>query len=158
MKGIRSILRATAYRFFPIWLRRREAEKFERSFKPSLEKAKQDRDWEEQRRIQDEMFGYGREYWDEFHELETILLLRKASRLHVNVARSVEDASNWHQGHFGHRYLVGDVFNEVHRLVVQGQRETWEFRLKIVGVVGTILAALTGIIGAVIGLVAVLKN
>lgn len=51
--------------------------------------------------------------------------------------------------------LTYDAFSELHGAVIKQRRDNWEFRLKVAAI---IITALTGLVGAAIGLVSVLKK
>jgi hypothetical protein len=98
------------------------------------------------------------EYFGERETVRTRRLVAKARRLHI----SVEDLpipsnqeSHWQEGDFGHRYLSDRSQAAMYRAIWQARKEYWDFWLKITG---AIIAALTGLVGATIGLLAFLTK
>jgi hypothetical protein len=85
--------------------------------------------------------------------MDTEGLLRTAAKFDIDCYREgwFEDKMT----HMGERILTDDAARELRHLVRAERRETVEWRLKIAG---GIIAALTGLIGALIGLVTVLKR
>jgi len=90
------------------------------------------------------------EYWGALAEYRTHRLLERARRLYI-----LPGEGKWETDGYANRYLDDDSLAKVYQLVVEANRKTWDFRLKVVGVV---IGSLTGLIGTLIGLVAIWKK
>jgi hypothetical protein len=86
------------------------------------------------------------EYWDELAELQSHKLVRSANKLHILI-----DSLEWKRGNYGNHYLDSKTQAQLYRAIREEKRKSWEFRMKVIG-------ALTGLVGTIIGLVAILKR
>ena len=64
----------------------------------------------------------------------------------------------WKDDQMGNRYLDETSESRLFHAIKDERYKTWEFRLKVLGVLGTLIFALTGIIGSLIGLIAIWKK
>ena len=135
-------------RIFPEWAIQRQAGVIERAFDSDLEKAKTNRVQRES--IIDQCHFEVSEYVDALSSLRSVRLIKKAQSLYIPL-----DDLEWVSGNYGHHYLDGKSESRLSKIVVEESRKALEFRLKIAsGIIGL----LTGLVGATIGLVAVLKK
>jgi hypothetical protein len=135
-------------RIFPEWAIRRQAGVIERAFASDLKKAKNNH--VERENIISQLQFEVSEYTDALSSRRSARLIKKAQRLYIPF-----DDLEWVSGNFGHRYLDGKSESRLSKIVLEESRKALEFRLKIAG---GIISLLTGLVGAIIGLVAVLKK
>jgi hypothetical protein len=94
------------------------------------------------------------EYLDEIAGIQSRRLVKEAQKELVDVFAVVKD-NEWTQGRFGETFLKARALARLNKAVSEAKRAKWEFRLKVIsGIAGV----LTGLVGSVIGLVAVLKK
>lgn len=58
---------------------------------------------------------------------------------------------HWQDDQFANRFLEGESESKLYRAIREDKQKVWDFRLKII-------AALTGLIGTAIGLIAILRR
>ncbi len=131
----------------PAWVLTRQARIIERAFASDLMKAK---DWVARESIARQCESEASEYWEALAELRSRRLINRAHRLYVST-----EGVEWITGNYAHRYLDNQSQTRLHKLVIEENRKTWEFRLKIIGAT---IGVLTGLVGTIIGLVAVWKK
>jgi len=130
-------------KLFPEWAIERQAIVIEHAFDADLAATK---DAEARQALEAQQDAESKEYWDELAELQSHKLIRRANKLHIPL-----DGLIWHKGIYNNRYLDPKVRIRLHNAIREEKRKTWEFRMKVIG-------ALTGLIGTIIGLVAILKR
>jgi len=131
-------------RVFPLWAIERQALVIEHAFDSDLAKAKEDSELR-QSIIAQRNFEAG-EYWHELAEFRSRKLANRAQKLYIPL-----DGLQWTDDGYGHRYLDAASQSQIYRAIREEGRKNWEFRIKVIG-------ALTGLIGTIIGLVAVWKK
>jgi hypothetical protein len=89
--------------------------------------------------------------------LETSDLLRRAARERVP-APDDGDENAWLEAHGGGWFLSDAAFAALRSAIRKERNEKWDFRFKVLGVLGLFVSMATGFIGALIGLVAALKK
>jgi hypothetical protein len=151
LKSVRLWLRRYTQTWFPVWTLKRRLARFWRQYESEYEEAKKQRNRDKMAEIQ----FFASEYSDELGELESKKLLRRAARLFVSLNDLLEDPDSWYTGTYGNRYIVGRVEYDVRRRVTAAERENREHWARIAG---PLIAAITGLIGVVTGLVAVLSR
>ncbi len=90
------------------------------------------------------------EYRNALAELRSRQLVRRAQKHYVRL-----DGLVWDSDQYGNQYLSNATESQLYQAVKEERRKAWEFRLKIIGILTT---ALTGLVGTIIGLVAILKK
>jgi len=133
-------------RIFPQWALRRQARVIEHAFDAELAEAKVKKDWEALQVTLSERHNESAEYWDALAEFRSNRLVRKAAKRGLPT-----EGAEWETGNYGNRYLTRTSETTLRRTVIEERRRDWEFRLKIIG-------ALTGLMGTLIGLVALLTR
>jgi hypothetical protein len=136
---------------FPVWYCNHWIAWLHREFERDRELAKTQEEkeslWEQER-------FEASEYHGRREMILTRHLLAKARTFHLSLedlpGPSGQD-SHWETGDLGHRYLSNRSYAALHRAIWQAQKEYWELWLKIIG-------AVTGLVGASIGLLALLKK
>jgi hypothetical protein len=131
----------------PAWAMRQQAAVVERAFDIDIAKAKS---LEEREVVASQRYFESSEYWGALAELRTNKLLDRA-RKHYLIPEGME----WTTDGFANRYLDNASLSNLNKLVVEETRKHWEFRLKVIG---GVIAVLTGLVGAIIGLVAMWKR
>jgi hypothetical protein len=131
----------------PAWAMRRQALVVEHAFDSDMEKAK---NFEARQVVASGRYHEASEYWGALAEFRTQQLLERARKLYI-----VPDGVEWITDGYANRYLDDASLSKLNKLVLEETRETWEFRLKVIG---GVIGALTGLVGTVIGLVAVWKK
>jgi hypothetical protein len=143
--GVRLRLRLLDYvkKVFPVWALTRQINIVDHSFDAEESRAKTqvERDEISYRR----QFEVG-EYVSELDELRSWKLLRKARSLYI----PVEDLT-WQDGGRRRRALTYESESRLYHSVQEEIRKRWDFRFKFVSL-------LIGLIGALIGMIAILKK
>lgn len=127
---------------FPAWAIKRQALIIERAFDDDLAKAK---DEEARHYVLQQMDFEAREYWNKLSEIRSRKLVNQAQKY-----IAVDDVV-WHSDEYANRYLDNATQVKLRRLILEERHKDWEFRLKVV-------AALTGLFGTLIGLLAFLEK
>jgi hypothetical protein len=86
------------------------------------------------------------EYWNRLAALRSRKLVGYAEKLYISV-----DDLKWEKDQYGNYYLDRASQSKLYRAIVEERRRNWDFRIKVIG-------ALTGLIGTIIGLVAIWKK
>lgn len=133
-------------RLFPKWSLRQQALVIERSFDSGLAKAS----WQARQEIMRDRAFEADEYRNALAELRSRQLVRRAQKHYVRL-----DGLVWDSDQYGNQYLSNATESQLYQAVKEERRKAWEFRLKIIGILTT---ALTGLVGTIIGLVAILKK
>jgi hypothetical protein len=128
---------------FPEWAIERQAIVLEHAFDADLATAKNS---EARQELEAQRDAESSEYWEQLAELQSHKLIRHANKRHIPL-----DGLIWHLGNYGNRYLDAKVRIRLYNAIREEKRKTWEFRMKLIG-------ALTGLVGTIIGLVAILKR
>lgn len=131
---------------FPQWTLQRQARLIEHTFDAEVAEAKANKDWEALQIIGSQCHGESAEYWDALADLRSQRLEKKASARGVST-----EGVEWETGVYGNRYLSQASETKLRRALIEERRRDWEFRLKVIG-------ALTGLVGTLIGLVALLTR
>ena len=131
---------------FPQWTLRRQVRVIEHTFDSEIAEAKRQKDWDGVQAIEGNASDECAEYWDALAELRSERLVKKASKRGI-----LTEGLEWQIGNYGERYLTHTSETKLRRAVIDDVRKDWEFRLKIIG-------ALTGLVGALIGLAAFLTH
>lgn len=136
---------------FPVWYCNHWLAWLHREFERDRKRSKTQ---EEKRGLWEQEEFEASEYHGRREMILTRRLLAKARKFHL----SLEDLpipsnqdSHWKMGDFGHRYLSDRSYAALHRAIWQARKEYWDLWLKIIG-------AITGLVGASIGLLAFLKK
>jgi hypothetical protein len=131
----------------PAWAIRRQALVIEHAFDSDLAKAK---DLDSRQEIASQRQWEASEYWGALAEYRTNRLLSRARKLYL-----VPDELKWVTDGYANCYLDNDSLSKLNKIVVEEGRRAWDFRLKVMGV---IVSALTGLVGTLIGLIAIWKK
>jgi hypothetical protein len=86
------------------------------------------------------------EYWNALAALRSRRLVDRAQKLYVPL-----DGLKWDTDQYANRFLDNPSEAKLYRAIREEKRRAWDFRIKVIG-------ALTGLIGTVIGLVAIWKR
>jgi len=93
------------------------------------------------------------EYWHALDELRSRRLVNKAQKLFI----PLEDV-RWKSDCYANFFLDGATRAKLHRAIIEERRKVWDFRLRIIGAIATIITVLTGLLGAYIGVLAFLRR
>lgn len=130
-------------RFFPIWALRRQSEIVSRAFEADLRKAKST---EERERLEYEQYFELSEYDEAIQAIHTKRKLADARELFVHIPDL-----KWETGQWGSRYLNEESLSKLHQAIKSQKDSIRDYRIRFI-------SALTGIIGALIGLLAIWKK
>lgn len=130
-------------RFFPIWALRRQSKIVSRAFEADLRKAKTT---EERERLEYEQYFELSEYDEAIQAIHSQRLTAEARELFVHVP-----GLEWETGHWGGRFLKEESLSQLHHAVKAQKDSIRDYRIRII-------SALTGVIGALIGLLAIWKK
>ena len=136
-----------AKKVFPTWAIERQARVIEHAWDSELKQAKNQGEREDiyaHRRFEAE------EYWGELAQFRSRKLTRLAQKLYIHL-----DNLEWETGNYGHRVLSDESERRLYHAVREERQKVWEFRLKVITAIGSLLL---GLIGALIGLVSVAKR
>ena len=153
-RTLRSRLGHLAYLFFPVWTSRFRLWQLERLYRPDLEATRKS-DRQKHDDLLTVYWHFRSEHEDHILGVETRSLLRRARRLDVDVGAITQAETNWNDDDFGNRYLNGESIDEITRRVRCAARESWKFRATIINQIGGVLI---GLVGAIAGLVALLRH
>jgi len=138
-------------RLFPVWYCNHWLAWLHREFERDRELAKTKEEY--QALWLHERFESGKRH-DQRELILTHRLLAKARNFHLSLQDlpvPSNQESHWKEGEFGHNYLSDRSYAALHRAIWQARKEYWDLWLKIIG-------AVTGLVGASIGLLALLKK
>ena len=165
LRGFRHWLVRLTYRLLPEWSNRRGLRRLERTYKLKIAAARRRGDSVEERDLKQSSESESREYSDALHEIASQKLLARARKRHLSfrdVPKKDWEEPTWERGEWGNKYLDSRAYDALDKIVRQAEREyakerreVWEFRVKMLT---AILTAITGIVGALIGLTALLKK
>jgi arginyl-tRNA synthetase len=127
----------------PKWTLRQKALVIEHAFSSELSNAK---DGEARHYILQQRDFEASECWNALAEIRSRELVRQAQKLYI-----ATDDLEWETDSYANRYLLNATQAKLRRAIVDERRKIWEFRLKVIG-------ALTGLLGAAIGLLAFLER
>ena len=130
-------------RFFPIWALRRQSNIVSREFEAELRKA---RTFEERERLEYEQYFELSEYDEAIQAIHSKTLLADARELFVYIPDL-----KWETGQGGSRYLNEESLSKLHQAVKTQKDSIRDYRIRF-------LSALTGIVGALIGLLAIWRK
>lgn len=130
-------------RFFPIWALRRQSNIVSRAFEADLARANNS---EERERLEYEQYSELSEYDEAIQAIHTKRLLADARQLFVHVPDL-----KWETGKWGSRYLDEESLAKLYQAVKAQKDVSRDYRIRFI-------SALTGIIGALIGLLAIWKR
>lgn len=133
-------------RVFPKWAIERQALVIEHAFDSELSQASKAKDSEAQQSILQQRYFEASEYWNQLEELRSRKLVSRAQKLHISL-----EGLKWDTDQYANHYLDSTSQVQLHRAIREESRKVWEFRIKVIG-------ALTGLIGTLIGLVAVWRK
>jgi hypothetical protein len=133
-------------RLFPIWALKRQVHSVYRAFDADLAKAKASKNSGESESLEEQRHWEATEYEDKILSLKSRRLMAAAETLYLYIPDLL-----WEQGNYGDRYLDRASLSKPYHAVKEQRDKNREYRLKLAG-------AVTGIIGAMIGLVAVWKR
>jgi hypothetical protein len=128
----------------PMWALKQQALVIEHSFDSDLAKAKDDP--EARSGIIRQRDFEASEYWNSLAALRSRKLTDYAEKLYITV-----NDLKWERDQYANYYLDRPSQSKLYRSIVEERRRIWDFRIKVIG-------ALTGLIGTIIGLVAVWKK
>ncbi len=128
---------------FPEWTFKRKALTIEEAFDDDLAAAK---DAEARHVVLQQRAFEADEYWNALAERRSRHLENQARKLYLSV-----DGLEWQIDSYANRYLDSASQSKLHRAIIEERRKIWGFRLKVIG-------ALTGLVGAAIGLLAFLDK
>jgi hypothetical protein len=127
----------------PEWSLKRQALVIEHAFDSDLAVAK---DTEARESVVMQRDFEAGEYWNALAALRSRRLVDRAQKLYVPL-----DGLKWDTDQYANRFLDNPSEGKLYRAIREEQRRTWDFRIKVIG-------ALTGLIGTIIGLVAIWKR
>jgi hypothetical protein len=130
-------------RYLPIWSLRKQSRIVSRAFEADLRAAKTS---EERERLEYERYFELSEYDEAIQAIHTKKLLADARELFIFVPEL-----KWETGQWGNRYLNEESLSTLHQAVKTQKDSIRDYRIRFA-------SALTGIIGALIGLLAILKK
>ncbi len=133
-------------RLFPIWALKRQARVIYRAFDADLAKARASKDADEINSLEQQRYFETSEYEDRILSIQSRRLVADAENLYVYIPDL-----QWEHGNYGDRYLDRTSISKLYHAVKEQKDKNKEYRLKLAG-------AIIGIIGALIGLIAVLKK
>jgi len=144
----RTKLHVLAYveRLFPIWALKRQAGVIYRAFDADLAKARANKNAGELDSLEQQRHWETSEYEDKILSIKSRRLVAAAEGLYLYIPDL-----QWEQGNYGDRYLDRASLSKLYHAVKEQKDKNREYRLKLAG-------AITGIIGALIGLIAVWKK
>jgi hypothetical protein len=142
---LKTILRPFQFlqRFFPVWALRRQANILSHRYEADLRRTKNRDDRE---RIEFDQYVDLSDFEETIQTIQSKRLMVKARELFIYVPDL-----KWEQGQWGGRYLSEESMSKLYHAVKAQKDSTREYRLKVAG-------ALTGIIGALIGLIAIWRK
>jgi len=130
-------------RYFPIWALKRQSSMVSRVFEADLRTVKTS---EERQRLEYERYFELSEYDEAIQAIHSKRLTAEARELFVYFPDL-----HWETGQWGSRYLSEESLSRLHHAVKAQKDSIRDYRIRFV-------AALTGVIGALIGLLAVWKK
>lgn len=130
-------------RYFPVWSLRKQSRIVSRAFEEDLRIAKT---YDDRERLEFEKYSELSEYDEAIQSIHTKRLLTDARELFVFVPDL-----KWETGQWGNRYLNEESLSRLHQAVNAQKDSIRDYRIRFA-------SALTGIIGALIGLLAILKK
>lgn len=128
----------------PEWSLKRQGLVIEHAFDPDLAAAGNNLE-ARQSIVMQRDFEAG-ECWNALAALRSRRLVDRAQKLYVSL-----DGLKWDTDQYANRFLDNPSEAKLYRAIREEQRRTWDFRIKVIG-------ALTGLIGTIIGLVAIWKR
>jgi hypothetical protein len=133
-------------RLFPIWALKRQARVIYQAFEADLAKAKAGGKTDEYESLWHDQHFETREYEDKILSIQSHSLQADAKSLFIYIPDL-----QWERGNYGDRYLDTASLSKLHHAVKEVKNNIREYRLKLA-------AALTGVIGVLIGLIAIWKK
>ena len=130
-------------RFFPVWALRRQSKIVSRAFETDLETA---RNSEEREQVEYQKYFELSEYDEAIQTIHSKRLMSEARELFIFVPDL-----KWEEGRWGGRFLNEESLSRLHQVVKAQKDSIRDYRIKFATV-------LTGIIGALIGLIAVWRK
>ena len=130
-------------RLFPVWALRKQSNVVYNAFEAELKAASKNQDREF---IEHRQYSEVREYEDRIASIQSRRLAAEAENLFIYLPDLI-----WEQGNYGDRYLDKPSLSRLFHAVKEQKDKIRDYRLRLAG-------ALTGIIGALIGLLAVWKK
>ena len=130
-------------RLFPIWALRGQSNIVSRAFEADLRKAQTS---EERERLEYEQYFELSEYDETIQAIHSKRLSADARELFVYIPDL-----KWETGHWGGRYLSEESLSRLHHAVKAQKDSIRDYRIRFI-------SALTGVIGALIGLLAIWKK
>ncbi len=127
-----------------MWAVKQQALVIEHAFDSDLAKAEEDAE-ARQIVLAQRDFEAGK-YWNELEALRSRKLVGYAEKLYISV-----DDLKWERDQYANFYLHRASQSKLYGAIVEERRRIWDFRIKVIG-------ALTGLIGTIIGLVAIWKK
>jgi hypothetical protein len=134
-------------RIAPQTVMKRQARAIERAFDADLAKEK---DWQERSNLMNQREYEASEYWNALADFRSHRLVLRAQKYYLDTGEL-----KWRTDQYANRFLDDAAQAKLNRVIIEERRKKWEFRIKAVG---GVLGTLTGLVGAVIGLVAVWKK
>lgn len=130
-------------RFFPVWALKRQSKIVSHAFEADLKHAKTS---VERQELEYEQYVELGEYDEAIQTIHSRRLMEDARELFVYVPDL-----KWEQGNWGGRFLNEESLSRLHHAVKAQKDSIRDFQIRFA-------TALTGIVGALIGLVAVLRK
>ena len=130
-------------RFFPVWALKRQSSIVSRAFEIDLKHARSSDDRE---RLEYERYFELSEYDEAIQAIHSRRLMAEARDLFIFISDL-----KWEEGRWGGRFLNEESLSKLHHAVKAQKDSIRDYRIRIA-------AALTGIIGALIGLFSVWKK
>lgn len=139
-------------RVLPVWSRQRQIDIVSEAYSREIAQLKKT-----DREAADSLSYDGRfeetQRTDELYEFQSRWLYKKARHLYIDVPDVV-----WENGEYGGRFLPVAERIKLHIAVREQLDKRRDFYIKVAGVLISFVAVLTGMIGAVIGVLAFLKK
>jgi hypothetical protein len=125
-------------RIFPEWALVLQARAIERAYDSDISQAKS---YNDRQSLIAERQSEAGSYWLELDQLRSWKLVRKARKMFIDTTDL-----KWEHDHNGNRSLTEESQSKLVDLVKKERRDAWEFRIKIILTVTTLVATITSLV------------